>query len=138
MILSVPSSALKGCRFPHSVIGYAVWTYHRFALRLRDVEDLPADYGIEVSYETIGHLMTKFGPQIAAKIRRHRTQHANKWHLNEVAITIGWKKHWLWHAVDSNRDTLEILVPSRPNANAAKTVLAETHEALGPTSGHRH
>jgi putative transposase len=67
MILSVPSSALKGYRFPRSVIGYAVWAYHRFALGLRDIEDLLAERGITVSHEAIRVWVTKFGTQIAAR-----------------------------------------------------------------------
>ena len=65
-------SRLKGFRFPRSVIGYAVWAYHRFALSLRDVEDLLAARGITVSYETIRDWVARFGSQFAAKIRRDR------------------------------------------------------------------
>lgn len=110
MILSASSSALKGYRFPRSVIGYAVWAYHRFALSLRDVEDLLAERGITVSHETIQNWIAKFGTQIAAKIRRGRPQAADKWHLDEVVIPIRGQKHRLWRAVDGNGDALEILV----------------------------
>jgi putative transposase len=72
--LSVPSSALKGYRFPSSAIGYAVWAYHRFALSLQDIENLLAERGITVSHETIRVWVTKFGTRIAAKIRRNRPQ----------------------------------------------------------------
>ncbi len=123
MILSVPSSALKGYRFPRSVIGYTVWAYQRFALSLQDIEDLLAERGITVSHETIRVWVTKFGTQIAAKIRRNRPQPADKWHLDEVVIPIRGNEHWLWRAVDGNGDTLEILVPLRRNAKAAKRFL---------------
>jgi putative transposase len=131
MILSVPSSALKGHRFPRSVIGYAVWAYHRFALSLRDVEDLLAERGITVSHETIRVWVAKFGTQIAAKIRRDRPQSADKWYLDEVVIPIRGKKHWLWRAVDGNGDTLEILVQSRRNAKAAKRFLRKLMKRWG-------
>ncbi len=98
MILSVPSSALKGYRFAHSGIGYAVWAYHRFALSLWDIEDLLAERGITVSHETIRVWVTQFGTQIAAKIRRDRPQPADKWHLDKIVIPIRGKKHWLWRA----------------------------------------
>lgn len=65
-------SRLKGFRFPRSVIGYAVWAYHRFALSLRDVEDLLAARGITVSYETIRDWVARFSVQFSAKIRRDR------------------------------------------------------------------
>lgn len=112
-------SCLKGYRFPRSVIGYAVWAYHRFNLSLRDTEDLLAERGIVVSYETIRTWMAKFGPQIAAKARRDRPTPADKWHLDEVVVPIRGRKHWLWRAVDSNGDVLDILVQSRRNKAAA-------------------
>lgn len=131
MIFSVQSSALKGYRFPRSVIGYAVWAYHRFALSLRDVEDLLAERGITVSHETIRDWVAKFGTQISAKIRGDRAKPADKWHLDEVVIMISGTKHWLWRAVDGNGDTLEILVQSRRNARAAKRFLRKLMKRWG-------
>lgn len=99
-------SCLKGFRFPRSVIGYAVWAYHRFALSLRDAEDLLAARGIIVSYETIRDWVVRFGVQFAAKVRRDRPRPADKWHLDEVVLPIKGRKHWLWRAVDANGDVL--------------------------------
>mgnify|MGYP000014665650 CR=1 FL=1 len=79
-------SRLKGFRFPRSVIGYAVWAYHRFALSLRDVEDLLAARGITVSYETVRDWVARFGSQFAAKIQRDRPRPADKWHLDESGL----------------------------------------------------
>jgi putative transposase len=109
---------LKGLRFPRSVIGYAVWAYHRFALSLRDVEDLLAARGITVSYETIRDWVARFGVQFTAKVRRDRPRPADKWHLDEVVVPIKGRKHWLWRAVDANGDVLDILVQSRRNKAA--------------------
>ena len=95
-------SRLKGYRFPRTVIGYAVWAYHRFALSLRDVEDLLAERGVVVSYETIRVWVAKFGTQIAAKIRRNRPRPADKGHLDEVVLKINGTKQWLWRAIDAN------------------------------------
>ena len=120
MILSVPASRLKGFRYPRSVIGYAVWAYHRFALSLRDVEDLLAERGVRVSHETVRSWVRRFGRQVAARIKKDRPVPADKWHLDEMVIVIGGKKHWLWRAVDARGDVLDILVQSRRNANAAK------------------
>ena len=88
MKTDVLTAALKGHRFPSSIVSHTVWLYHRFALSLRDVEDLLAERGIIVSYETIRIWCRRFGPQIAAKIRRDWPAAANKWHLDEVVITI--------------------------------------------------
>jgi putative transposase len=114
---------LKGYRFPRSVIAYAVWAYHRFAMSLRDVEDLLAARGVTISYETVRAWVNRFGPQMAAQIRRDRPQASDKWHIDEVVITIRGEQHWLRRAVDSRGDVLEILVQSRRNARAAKRFL---------------
>lgn len=107
---------LKGYRFPRSVIAYAVWSYYRFNLSLRDVEDLLAARGVIVCYETIRVWVDRIGPQIAAQIRRDRPPAGDKWHLDEMVITIGGEKHWLWRAVDHRGDVLEILVQKRRDA----------------------
>jgi putative transposase len=131
MISQVSSSRLKGFRFPRSIISYAVWAYHRFALSLRDVEDILAERGVIVSHETIRVWCTRFGPQIAARIRRDRPAAADKWHLDEVVIVIRGEKHWLWRAVDANGDVLEILVQSRRNSKAAKRFLRKLMKRWG-------
>ena len=113
-------SRIKGFQFPRSAIGYAVWAYHRFALSLRDLEDWLASRGIRVSYETVRDWVARFGGQFAARIRRERPCPADKWHLDEVVISIKGKKNWLWRAVDAKGDVLDILVQSRRNTSAAK------------------
>ena len=93
MISPIPQPRLKGYRFPRSIISCAVCVYHRFALSLRDVEDLLAARGVTVSYETIRAWVGKFGAQIAKRIRAARKQPTDKWHLDEVVIAIRGKKH---------------------------------------------
>ena len=124
MISQTSQPRLKGYRFPRSIVSYAVWAYHRFALSLRDVEDLLAERGVTVIYETIRAWVGKFGAQIAKRVRAARRQPTNKWHLDEVVITIRGKKHWLWRAVDSNGEILDILVQTRRNARAAKRFIS--------------
>lgn len=82
-----------------------------------------AERGVIVSYESIMMWCQRFGTQISSKIRRDRPAPADKWHLDEVVISIRGQKHWLWRAVDADGDTLEILVQSRGNALAAKRFL---------------
>ena len=131
MLKTVCAGPLKGYRFPRSFISYAVWAYHRFALSLRDVEDLLSERGITVSHETIRAWCSRFGPVIAAAIRRDRPHPSDKWHMDEVVISIGGKKHWLWRAVDSRGDVLDILVQSRRNARAAKRFLKKLMRRWG-------
>ncbi len=110
----------KGYRYPIEVIGHAVWQYHRFALSLRDVEDLMLARGVVVTYETIRSWCAKFGPDYAAQLRRRRPRPGDKWHLDEVFGKINGATHYLWRAVDQHGDVLDILVQSRRNAVAAK------------------
>jgi putative transposase len=131
MISQVSQPRLKGFRFPRSIISYAIWAYHRFGLSLRDVEDLLAERGVIVSYESIRVWCQRFGTQIVAKIRRDRPIPADKWHLDEVVTSIRRRKHWLWRAVDANGDVLEILMQSRRNAHAAKRFLMKLMKRWG-------
>ena len=121
----------KGHLFPPAIIEYAVWLYFRFSLSLRDVEDLLSERGIIVSHETIRFWVVKFGRQYAKSIRRDRHQVGDKWHLDEVVISIRGKKHWLWRAVDQRGHSLEILVQSRRNTKEAKRFMRKLMKQYG-------
>lgn len=82
------SCSFKRHRFPPEIIAYAVWAYYRFAMSLRDVEDVLAERGVIVSHETIRKWVQKFGPKYAKAIRRDRPSPSDKWHLDEVVIPI--------------------------------------------------
>jgi putative transposase len=110
----------KGYRYPIEVIGHAVWLYHRFALSLRDVEELLVARGVVVSYETIRSWCATFGPDYATQLRRRRARPGDKWHLDEVFIRINGTIHYLWRAVDQHGNVLDILVQPRRDAKAAK------------------
>ncbi|SMD13190.1 IS6 family transposase [Primorskyibacter flagellatus] len=125
------SGAFKGHRFPHEIIAYAVWAYHRFPMSLRDVEDLLAARGVVVSYEAIRSWVAKFGLKFAKVIRRNPPAVADKRHLDEVVIPINGKKYWLWRAVDSQGDVLDILVQSRRNRRAADRFFRKLFKAFG-------
>lgn len=113
-------SRLKGFRYPREVIAYAVWAYYRLALSTTDVEDLLAARGVIVSWETVRLWVNRFGRHFLDCIRRDRPRPSDKWHMDEVVITIRGKKHWLWRAIDANGDVLDILVQTHRNAKAAK------------------
>ena len=100
-------------RFPPEIIQHSVWLYYRFAISLRDVEDLLAERGIDVSYETVRRWAHKFGPAYARRIRLHRPRPSSRWHLDEVFVRIGGKVHYLWRAVDDEGEVLDILVQSK-------------------------
>jgi putative transposase len=79
--------------------------------------------GILVSHETVRQWALKFGQSFTNQIRRRLPAPGDKWHLNEVVISIAGKKHWLWRAIDQHGVVLDILVQSRRDAKAAKRLL---------------
>ncbi len=111
--------SFKRHRFPPDVIRYAVWLYFRFTLSIRDVEELLAERGVEVSREAIRCWVIKFGPRIAANLRRRRSAPTGRWHLDEMVVRIGGKRMWLWRAVDDEGEVLDMLVQKRRNKAAA-------------------
>ncbi|REE18351.1 putative transposase [Paraburkholderia sp. BL27I4N3] len=112
-----------GYRFPPDVIGYAVWLYYRFPLSLRMVEELLAARGIELTYETVRRWSVKFGLGIARRIRATVLARGDKWHLDEVVVTINGKKHRLWRVVDQHGAVLDVLVQSRRDRHAARRLM---------------
>jgi putative transposase len=110
----------KNHRFPPEIISHAVWLYFRFTLSYRDVEEMLFARGIVVTYEAIRKWCRKFGQGYANQIRRRRPRTGDKWHLDEVFLTINGKRHYLWRAVDQDDNVLDILVQSRRNRKAAK------------------
>lgn len=118
-------------RFPAEVISHAVWLYFRFPLSLRMVEEMLGARGILVSHETVRQWALKFGQDFANQIRRRLLAAGDKWHLDEAAISIAGRKHWLWRAVDQHGAVLDILVQSRRNAKAAKRLLRKLLKKQG-------
>ena len=115
-----PAPRYQGYRFPPEIITHAVWLYYRFTLSLRDVEDLLAQRGIVVSYETIRQWCEKFGPGYAARLKRRQGRLGDTWHLDEVFVTIRGRRQYLWRAVDQDGDLIDILVQPRRNRRAAE------------------
>ena len=100
-------------RFPPVVIQHAIWLYLRFTLSYRDVEELLAERGLEVSYETVRRWVLKFGPRIARKLRRCRPRPSDRWYLDEMVVPIAGKRMYLWRAVDHEGEVLDMLVQRR-------------------------
>jgi hypothetical protein len=81
------TASYRGHRFPAEIISHAVWLYHRFCLSFRDVEDLLAERGVTVSYETIRHWCGKFGTEYATSLKRRERRLGDTWHLDELFVT---------------------------------------------------
>ena len=126
-------SPYAGHRFPAEIIAHVVWLYYRFPLSLRMVEEMLAARGILISHETLRQWARKFGQAFANQIRRRLPRAGDKWHLDEVVITIAGKKHWLWRAVDQDGIVLDVLVqPARPASRQAPA--AQAAQEAGPTT----
>ncbi len=118
--MNAKTPSYHGYRFPPEVISHAVWLYYRFSLSFRDVEDLLAERGITVSYETIRQWSRKFGAEYARKLRRREGRLGDTWHLDELFVTIQGERRYLWRAVDQDGDVIDILVQPRRNRRAAE------------------
>ena len=109
----------RGHRFPPVIIQHAVWVYLRFTLSYRDVEELLAERGLDISYETVRCWVLKFGPVIARRLRWCRPRPSNRWHLDEMVVRIAGERMYLWRAVDHEGEVLDMLVQSRRDSRAA-------------------
>jgi putative transposase len=120
MYPSAPNHPYKYHRFPADIISHGVWLYYRFCLSYRDVEELLFARGVIVTYEAIRKWCLKFGQAYANELRHRRPRPGDKWHLDEVFLTINGERHYLWRAVDQDGNILDILVQSHRNKHAAK------------------
>src|SRR5258707_2150933 len=105
-------------RFPPPIIQHAIWLYLRFTLSYRDVEELLAERGLEVSYETVRRWVLKFGPGIARKLRRCRPRPSDIWHLDEMVVRTAGKRMYLWRAGGHDGGAFAMLV-QRPRGKPA-------------------
>jgi len=120
----------SGYRFPPEIIQQAIWLYVRFTLSFRDVEDLLAEHGILVSYETVRRWVNHFGPKIAADLRNRRPKPHTTWHL-EVYLKIDGRLAYLWRAVDAEGEVLDVLVQTRRNKRAALKLMRKLLKEYG-------
>jgi putative transposase len=125
------------------VIRLVVMMYVRYPLSLRNVEDLLAERGIDISHETARFWWNRFGPMFAAEIRKRRVAHMRaypqwRWHLDEVFVKVNGKLCYLWRAVDHEGEVLEAVVTARRDRAAALKLLKADHEEVRPTAEHRH
>ena len=121
----------SGYRFPPEIIHQPIWLYLRFTLSLRDVEDLLAERGIEVSYESIRRWVTHFGPMIAADLRKRRPKPHTTWHLDEVYLKINGRMVYLWRAVDAEGEVLDVLVQEKRDKHAALKLMRKLLKKYG-------
>jgi putative transposase len=100
-------------------------------LSFREVEDLLAERGITVSYETVRRWVNHFGPMIAADLRKRRAKPYTTWHLDEVYLKISGRMVYLWRAVDAEGEVLDVLVQSKRNKHAALKLMRKLLKKYG-------
>jgi transposase-like protein len=121
----------SGYRFPPEIIQQSIWLYLRFTLSFRDVEDLLAERGIFVSYETVRRWLNHFGPMVAGELRKRRPRPHSIWHLDEVYLRIDGQMVYLWRAVDAEGEVLDVLVQTRRNKLAALKLMRRLLKKYG-------
>ena len=109
----------KRHRFPAEIIQHTVWLYHRFNLSTRDIEDLMAERGIAISYESIRLWCIKFGPKYAKRLRRRHQGYGDTFFIDEVFVSTQGKQHYLWRAVDQDGEVVDVFLQSRRDGKAA-------------------
>jgi putative transposase len=118
------------------VILLVVMMYVRYPLSLRNVEDLLAERGIDISHETVRFWWNRFGPMFAAEIRKRRIAHMRgypqwRWHLDEVFVKVNGKLCYLWRAVDHEGEVLEAVVTTKRDKAAALKLLKRIMKKYG-------
>jgi len=118
--MSRTTSLYKRYRFPSEIIQYAVWLYNRFNLSHRDIEDLLAERGITVSYESIRLWCNKFGPKYANRLKKRHQGFGDTFYIDEVFVKIGGQQQYLWRAVDQDGEVVDVFLQARRDGAAAK------------------
>ena len=126
-------STYKRHRFPPEIISYAVWLYHRFNLSHRDVEDLLAERGVVVSYESIRYWCIKFGAEYTRRLKHRHQGFGDTFFLDEVFLKIGGVQHYLWRAVDQDGEVVDVFLQKRRDGKAAKRFFARLFKTHGGT-----
>jgi putative transposase len=118
------------------VIRLVVMMYVRYPRSLRNVEDLLAERGINISHETIRFWWNRFGPMFAAEIRKRRVAHMraylqSRWHLDEVFVKVNGKLCYLWRAGDHEGEVLEAGVTAKRDKAGAVKLLKRIMKKYG-------
>ena len=123
--------SFSGHQFPPALLRHSVWLYVRFTLSYRDVEDLLAQRGLDVSYETVRRWVLKFGPLFARELRSRRPRPTSRWHLDEMAVMIAGTRFWLWRAVDDEGEVLDLSMQRRRDKTAAVRLMRKLLKKQG-------
>ena len=118
--LPYPSSAFAGYRFPPEVIVVAVRWYLRFGLSYRDVEELLAERGVDVDHVTVYRWVQRFTPLLIEAARPCRHAVGDRWFVDETYVKVAGAWRYVYRAVDSRRQVIDVYMSTRRNTEAAR------------------
>jgi putative transposase len=118
-------------QFPSGFVRHPIWLYLRFTLSYCDVEELLAERGLEIPYETVRRWVLKFGSAVAINLRRLRPRPTDTWYLDEIVISIQGRRMDLWRTVDSKGEILDLLVQPRRERSAALRLMRKLLKKQG-------
>ena len=133
--MNTKTPSYRGFRFPSEIISHAIWLYHRLCLIFREVEELLAEHGITVTYETNRHWCQNFWSDYARKLKMRQGRLGDTWHIDEVIVTMQGQQHYLNRAVDQDDDVLDILVQRHRNRRAAERFFRRLIKGQGGNLG---
>ena len=90
-----------------------------------------AERGIAASYEAVRRWVNHFEPTIAADLRKRRPPPHTTWRLGEVYLKIDGRFVYLWRAVDSEGEVLDVLVQTKRNKAAALKLMRKLLKKYG-------
>ena len=125
------TSAFSGYRWPSDIILTAVRWYLAYPLSSRQVLELLAERGIDVSHRTILDWVQAFGPQLAAGVRRGRRPVGSRWFVDEVFLFRTGHKRYLYRAIDADGVVVDILLRERRDTASAQAFLRQAIARTG-------
>ena len=124
-------SAFSGYRWLVDVILTAVRWYMAYPLSSRQVVELLAERGIDVSHRTVLNWVQTFGPQLAAEVRRWRRPIGRRWMVDEMFLFRTNDKRYLYRAIDENGVVVDVLLREHRDTESAEAFFHQAIERTG-------
>jgi transposase, IS6 family len=115
-----PPALFKGRHFAPEIIILCVRRYLRYALSLRNLEEIMAERNVDVDHVTIWRWIQCYAPELSRRCRRELRKTNGSWRVDETYLRVAGKWTYLYRAVDSTGDTIDFLLSPTRDAGAAK------------------
>jgi len=115
-----PPALFKGRHFVPEIIILCVRRYLRYALSLRNLEEIMAERNVDVYHVTIWRWIQRYAPELSRRCRRELRRTNGSWRVDETYLRVGGKWTYLYRGVDSTGDTIDFLLSPTRDAGAAK------------------